>query len=104
LGLKRIRINAKGAMRTIEARKGSVLMSFHKAATAVVAAVSMIALPSMAAAQSASKLSVASARTGADIEGEKLAGGSLIIAVLAAAAVVAGIIVAADSDDEPESA
>ncbi|NNM75628.1 hypothetical protein HJG53_01735 [Sphingomonas sp. ID1715] len=65
----------------------------------------MIALPSMAAAQtaSASKLSVASARTGANVEGEKLAGGSLIIAVLAAAAVVAGIIVAADSDDDPAS-
>ena len=80
-------------------------MSFRKAATAVVAAVSMIALPSMAVAQtSASKLSVASARAGAEVEGEKLAGGSLIIAILAAAAVIAGIYVAADSDDEPESA
>ncbi len=79
-------------------------MSFRKAATAAVAAVSMIALPSMAVAQtSASKLSVASARTGANVEGEKLAGGSLIIALLAAAAVVAGIIVAADSDDGPDS-
>lgn len=79
-------------------------MSFRKAATAVVAAVSMIALPSMAVAQTAaSKLSVASARTGATVEGEKLAGGSLIIALLAAAAVVAGVIVAADSDDEPNS-
>jgi hypothetical protein len=72
-------------------------MSFRKAATAVVAAVSMIALPSMAVAQTAS------ARADATVEGENLAGGSLIIALLAAAAVVAGVIVAADSDDEPES-
>jgi hypothetical protein len=81
-------------------------MNFRKAAASVVVAVSMMALPSMAVAQtaSASKLSVVSAtRSGADAESEKLAGGSLIIAVLAAAAVVAGIVVAADSDDEPTS-
>lgn len=78
-------------------------MSFRKAATAVVAAASMFALPSAAVAQSAAKLSVASARAGADVEGEKLVGGSLIIALLAAAAVVAGVIVAADSDDDSDS-
>lgn len=79
-------------------------MKFRNAATTLVAAVSMIALPSMAVAQtSASKLSVSSARAGSNVEGEKLAGGSLIIALLAAAAVVAGIVVAADSDDSPAS-
>ena len=73
-------------------------MSFRKAATVAVAAFSMLASPVMA--QSASKLSVASAaRSGATAKGEELAGGSLIIAILAAAAVVAGIIVAADSSD-----
>ena len=85
---------------------GSVQMSFRKAATTVLAAASMIALPTAAMAQtaSASKLSVAAAgRTGAKVEGNELAGGSLIIAVLAAAAVVAGIIIAADSDDSPNS-
>jgi hypothetical protein len=105
LGLSCLRRNAKGGMRTMT-KKGSVLMSFRKAATGIVAAMSMMALPSMAVAQtaSASKLSVASAaRSGATAEGEKLAGGSLIIAVLAAAAVVAGIIVAADSSDNPTS-
>ena len=80
-------------------------MSFRNAATAIVAALTVVATPSMAVAQtaSASKLSVASARAGAPVEGEKLVGGSLIIALLAAAAVVAGVIVAADSDDEPQS-
>jgi hypothetical protein len=103
LRLSCLRFDAKGGMRTMT-KKGSVLMSFRKAATAAVAALSMIALPSMAAAQSASKLSVASAaRTSADAKGKDLSGGSLIIAVLAAAAVIAGIIVAADSSDNPTS-
>ncbi len=81
-------------------------MSFRNAATAVVAALTLVAMPSASIAQtaSASKLSVTSARDGASVEGEQLAGGSLIIALLAAAAVIAGILVAADSDDDPDSA
>ena len=63
-------------------------MSFRKAATVAVAAVSMIATPALA--QSASKLSVASAaRSGATAKGEDLAGGSLIIAILATGFAVA---------------
>lgn len=87
-------------------KKGVSKMGFRKAATTVLAAASMMALPTAAMAQtaSASKLSVAgAARTSANVEGNELAGGSLIIAVLAAAAVIAGIVIAADSDDSPNS-
>lgn len=74
---------------------------------AVFAAVSMVAMPTMAIAQpaAASKLSVASSvRASADEGEEKLAGGGLVIAALAVAAIVAGIVIATDGDDDPVSA
>lgn len=85
-------------------------MTFRKAAMAAVAAASLVAVPTMAAAQSAAKLSVRSApavsgaRVGAETDSEsKLAGGSVIIAILAAAAIIAGIVIAVDGDDDPVS-
>lgn len=99
-------IDANGPVADRIEPKGSVQMNFRNVATTVVAALSLIAMPTMASAQtvSASKLSVASsARSSAKVDSENLAGGSLIIAVLAAAAVIAGIYIAADSDDEPDS-
>lgn len=82
-------------------------MGIRKTAMAVFAAASMIAVPTIAAAQpvSAAKLSVAGARSGASTKGKNdVVAGGVIIAILAAAAVVAGIIVAADNNDSPASA
>ena len=81
-------------------------MRFGKTLAAL-AAVSMVAMPTVAIAQSAaaSKLSVASSvRASADEGDENLAGGGLVIAALAAAAVIAGIVIASDGDDDPVSA
>jgi hypothetical protein len=69
---------------------------------AAVAAASLVSAPALAQS-SASKLSVAQARAGASVEGEKLAGGALI-GVLVFAAAVAIIYFVAEENDESESA
>ena len=81
-------------------------MSVSKFATSAVMALSLIAIPTLAAASpAASRLSVTapmsavSARTGTHVvRGKKMVGGGIIIAVLAAAAVIGGIVIAADSN------
>lgn len=86
-------------------------MSVSKIATSAVLALSLVAVPTIAAAApAASKLSVTAptgnvaARAGATVTRSKKAGGSsIIIAVLAAAAVIAGIVIAADGNDNPTS-
>ena len=85
-------------------------MGFRKAAMSVITAASILAVPSMAVAQTASaaKLSVSAAsskgRVGASSKDKNdLGGGGIVIAIIAAAAVVAGIVIAADGDDSPDS-
>ena len=75
---------------------------FKRGLMAAVAAASLVAAPAVAQS-SASKLSVAQARAGASVEGEKLAGGALI-GVLAFVAAVAIIYFVAEENDESESA
>lgn len=75
-------------------------MSLRKSVMAAVAAVSLVAVPTMAqAAPAVSKLSVATSTRAGDAETSELGGGSVIIAILAAVAVIAGIIIAADGSD-----
>jgi hypothetical protein len=75
---------------------------FKRGLMAAVAAASLVSAPALAQS-SASKLSVAQARAGASVEGEKLAGGALI-GVLVFAAAVAIIYFVAEENDESESA
>lgn len=76
---------------------------FNKAMVST-AALSLVAVPALASAADASKLSLSpQVRAGAAAEGEEAVGGGAIVGVLAAAAVVAGIIIVADGDDEAES-
>ena len=76
---------------------------FKRGLIAAVAAASMVSAPALAQS-SAAKLSVAqSVRSGATVEGEKLAGGALI-GVLAFVAAVAIIYFVAEENDEPQSA
>lgn len=75
---------------------------FKRGLVAAVAAASLVSAPALAQS-SASKLSVAQARAGASVEGEKLAGGALI-GVLVFAAAVAIIYFVAEENDESESA
>ena len=75
---------------------------FKRGLMAAVAAVSLVSAPALAQS-SASKLSVAQARAGASVEGEKLAGGALI-GVLVFVAAVAVIYFVAEESDESESA
>jgi uncharacterized protein YdbL (DUF1318 family) len=77
-------------------------MMFKRGLVAAVAAASLVSAPALAQS-SASKLSVAQARAGASVEGEKLAGGALI-GVLVFAAAVAVIYFVAEENDESESA
>ncbi len=84
-------------------------MRITKLATTTLAALSLVAVPTIvSAAPAASKLSVtapANARIGATTKrANKAIGGGIIIAVLAAAAVIAGIVIASDSNDSPTSA
>ena len=83
-------------------------MSVSKIATSAILALSLVAVPTIAAAApAANRLSVTApaARVGAPVVRTKKGGGSsLIIAVLAAAAVIAGIVIAADGNDTPTSA
>jgi hypothetical protein len=85
--------------------KGSFSMSVSKIVTSAVMALSLVAVPTLAAAApAASKLSIASARTSAPVaKGKKAVGGGLIIALLAGAAVIGGIVIAADSGSTPTS-
>jgi hypothetical protein len=81
-------------------------MSVIKTATTALAALSLVAVPTIAAAAPAvSKLSVAAGqRVGAPVAKSNKAGGSsIIIAVLAAAAVIAGIVIASDGNSKPTS-
>lgn len=81
-------------------------MSIRKAAMAVIVAVSMVAVPTVAqAAQARTAASQHSvARSGAKVAKESdLRGGSIILALLAAAAVIAGIVIAADGSNKPSS-
>lgn len=79
-------------------------MSFRKASVAVVTALAMTSAPALAAADSASRLSVASqSRAGTTVEDQSQLGGGFIIPLLALAAIVAGILVVIDNDDDPES-
>ncbi len=87
-------------------------MNIGKTAMAVVAAASLVVVPTIAQAASAnqsaaSRLSVASApvaRSGAKIvRKNELKGGSIIIALLAAAAVIGAIVIAADGSNGPTS-
>jgi len=75
---------------------------FKRGLMAAVAAASLVSAPALAQS-SASKLSVAQARAGASVEGEKLAGGALI-GVLVFAAAVAVIYFVAEENDESVSA
>jgi hypothetical protein len=76
---------------------------FKRGLVAAVAAASLVSAPALAQS-SASKLSIAgAARTGANVDGEKLAGGALI-GVLAFVAAVAVIYFVAEENDEPQSA
>ena len=87
-------------------------MSVSKIATSAILALSLVAVPTIAAAApAASKLSVTAptsavaTRIGAPVRRTSKGGGSsIIIAVLAAAAVIAGIVIAADGNDKPTSA
>lgn len=73
-----------------------------KGLIAAAAAASLVTAPAMAQS-SASKLSIASAaRTGANVEGEKLAGGALI-GVLVFVAAVAAVYFVAEGNDESDS-
>ncbi len=76
---------------------------FKRGLMAAVAAVSLVSAPALAQS-SAAKLSVAqSARTGASVDGEKLAGGALIgVAVFVALAAII-YFVAEENDEEPSS-
>ena len=82
-------------------------MSVSKIATSTVLALSLVAVPTFAAAApAASMLSVTApagavaARVGAPVRRtNKASGSSIIIAVLAAAAVIAGIVIAADGNN-----
>ena len=84
-------------------------MSVSKIATSAVLALSLVAVPTIAAAAPASsKLAISAptgavaARVGAPVRRtNKATGSSIIIAVLAAAAVIAGIVIAADSSKSP---
>ena len=71
------------------------------------AALSLVAMPMVAQAADASKLSLSSqVRSGTVAKGERQEEGSgsgWIVAGLAAAAVVAGIVIIADGDDDPDS-
>ncbi len=87
-------------------------MSLRKSALAAVAVLSLVAVPTVAAAQTAaaSKLSVRAApatqkalRATATRGQRSELGGSVLIAILAAAALVAGIVVAADGSNAPSS-
>jgi hypothetical protein len=86
-------------------------MSVSKIATSAVLALSLVAVPTIAAAApAASKLSVAAptgnvaGRVGAPVRRTAKGGGSsIIIAVLAAAAVIAGIVIAADGNGKATS-
>ena len=70
-------------------------------------ALSLVAVPAVAQAADASKLSLSSqVRTGAVAKGERQDGegaGGWIVAALAAAAVIGGIIIIADGDDDANS-
>lgn len=80
-------------------------------ATAAIAALSLVTVPTIAAAAPvATKLSVSgpAARVGATVANASEArggkrGAGLIIAILAAAAIIAGIIIAADNNNNPTS-
>lgn len=82
-------------------------MSIRKAAMAALVATSMVAVPTVVAAQTANpaaKLSVTKqVRKSAVAGNEELKGGSVIIALLAAAAVIAGIVIAADGGNNATS-
>lgn len=86
-------------------------MSVFKIATSAILALSLVSVPTLAAAApAASKLAVTApigavaARVGAPVRRTAKGGGSsIIIAVLAAAAVIAGIVIAADGNDKPKS-
>lgn len=74
---------------------------FKRGLIAAVAAAGLVSAPAVAQS-SAAKLSVAQARTGANVEGEKLAGGALI-GVLVFAAALAAVYFIAENEDEPLS-
>ena len=78
-------------------------MRVSKIVTTAVAAMSLVAVPTIAAAAPAAKLSVASRQGAAVTKSNKAIGSGIIIAVLAAAAVVAGIVIAADDNNSPTS-
>jgi hypothetical protein len=85
-------------------------MSLRKSALAAAAALSIVAVPTVAQASAASKLSLRAApavtavsRAGAARGESDIGGGSVIIAILAAVAVVVGIVIAADGSDSPSS-
>ena len=87
-------------------------MSVSKIATSTFLALSLVAVPTIAAAAPlASKLAVTAptsavaTRIGAPVRRTSKGGGSsIIIAVLAAAAVIAGIVIAADGNGKATSA
>jgi hypothetical protein len=87
-------------------------MNLRKIVTAGVAAISLVAVPVVAQAATAStsavsKLSVRAApavRQGVRVaRASKLEGGTIAIALLAAAAVIAGIVIAADGGNDAKS-
>jgi hypothetical protein len=78
-------------------------MSLRKSALAAAAALSIVAVPTVAQA-SAVALPVASVERAGAAEGDsEIGGGSVIIAILAAVAVIVGIVIAADGSDSPSS-
>jgi hypothetical protein len=97
---------------SIQPKHRELYMSLRKSVLAAAAVVSLVAVPTVAAAQTAaaSKLSVRAApatqkavrSTAARGERSEM-GGSIVIALLAAAAAIAAIVVAADGSNAPSS-
>jgi hypothetical protein len=79
-------------------------MGIFKKAMLSTAIVSMTAVPAVASAADASKLSLSpQVRASAPAKGEKAVGSGAIVGVLAAAAVIAGIVIIADDGDDSDS-
>ena len=78
-------------------------MSLQKAVVTALVAASMTSAPALAAADSASSLSVTAAQTsraGTTIENGNELGGGFLIPLLALGAIVLGILVLLDDDDD----
>lgn len=92
-------------MIVLQVLKGRNVVKLKGLMTAM-AAMSLVAAPTMAAAAPATvqtKAQPAIEQIDGDNELAGLGGGGIIVAILAAAAVIVGIVIVADSDDKPNS-